>query len=84
MSDRDISKLIVVTQRDKRHRLDRGLAEMINDGLAMYEQELCLVGGASRWRRRPGLPALSSSVHVQDSAQAGGCRLASLAGRRAR
>ncbi len=45
MSDREVAKLIVVTQKDRRARLDRTMAEMINDGLAMYEQEISMVGG---------------------------------------
>jgi hypothetical protein len=57
MSDRDVAKLIVVTQRDKRHKLDRGLAEMINDGLAMYEQELNVVSVAAG-RQRLGAGAV--------------------------
>lgn len=46
MSDREIEKLIVVTQsKDRSGRLDASLAKLIDDGLAMYEQELAEVGG---------------------------------------
>lgn len=42
-ADKDIDKLIVVTPSGGRHRgrrLDSELANLIDDGLAMYEQEL--------------------------------------------
>ncbi len=41
LSDKDVEKLIVVTQGGGgAGRLDASLAKLIDDGLAMYEQEL--------------------------------------------
>lgn len=50
MTDTDIEKLIVVTKSKSKSRggrddkMDAGYANLINDGLAMYEQELVGVG----------------------------------------
>mmetsp|Transcript_18869 Transcript_18869/g.40632 ORF Transcript_18869/g.40632 Transcript_18869/m.40632 type:complete len:962 (+) Transcript_18869:284-3169(+) len=54
MTDKDVEKLIVVTQTKERSgRLDPSMAKLINDGLAMYEQELAEQLASSR---RPGRP----------------------------
>lgn len=51
MSDRDLEKLFVVTQSRRGpnpQRMDDGLADLIDDGLAMYEQELASRMGGQR------------------------------------
>ncbi len=53
VSDQDLEKLIVVTQtRPKGGRLDPGVAKLINDGLALYEQELSEVRERGRGRAK--------------------------------
>lgn len=60
MSDTDLEKLIVVTQtRQRSHKLDPGVAKLINDGLAMYEQELAEMTGTKG--RHPGRPPRAPS-----------------------
>ncbi len=52
MTDKDVEKLILVTQYgrgERSGRLDASVAKMIDDGLAMYEQELSEVGGPAQW-----------------------------------
>uniref|UniRef100_A0A7S0RZZ7 HTH La-type RNA-binding domain-containing protein n=1 Tax=Chlamydomonas leiostraca TaxID=1034604 RepID=A0A7S0RZZ7_9CHLO len=66
ITDMDLEKLIVVTQSKRTSKLDPGVAKLINDGLAMYEQELAeQMGGKHRPSRPPKAPSSSKQVGGQ-------------------